>query len=791
MLFGQRIHPYNFEYGSAITIDGDGFLLSGNSFKTRVTCAEITASCSRLRFDNSNVADKKNYSDAIIETHRAGTALAPNQEIGGFVSSACDIRLEAGRLSIHLKSGAVLKTAPDGIGFLGEAAIINFDTTDATGFYGFGERTKRFNKSGDTLDFYNVDVGAVFPHTFGRDDYDPAYVAIPLAIIRAHGISTGIFFDNPERLLFDVGQIETGHLICESLGGNNDIYIVSGPTLKDVTRNFAEITGRADVPPLWSLGHHQCRWGYKTASEFYALKKNFLEYDVPVSALWYDIDYMDEYRVFTWDKRDIPDPASVNKQLKEAGIRAVAIVDPGVKLDEGYSVYQSGKGKDIFCKTLSGKDYVGKVWPGDTVFPDFSLEPVRKWWAEHLARFMADASLDGAWLDMNDPATGWSMVESMRFGGGAVPHAKYHNQYGHFMARASKTAFEINDKTARPFLLTRSGFAGTQRYSAIWTGDNVSNWDHLRMAIPCTINLGLSGVAFNGPDVGGFFGHTEEELITRWYQAGFLFPFFRNHSTNHTKEQEPWNFGPLCLARVRNAIYTRYRLLPYLYNCFFNHHVNGDPVLRPLLYEFEDSAFEFVDDQFMVGSEIMLAPICERASTSNTVVTRGVSRQERHVMLPPGWWFDILRGQWVQGGRTVRAEASLDETLIYIRDGAVIPYFNGKVRNADTTLDDVELHIFSKERTGECEYYIDDRESLDFAKGLYNVASVSATMSAAGATVRITESGNFRKGSVEFSPVFYGSEPKEATMEHDGKVASKTLRSSTRRWIASDVSVLA
>ena len=791
MLFGQKLHPLNFDYAERIARKGGGVEVRGQSCSARITCDEITPACTRLRFDNSNVADKRNYSDGVVENLRAGKGVAVSKGAFTFSTSSCDIEVGASRLSIRLKNGMVLETAEEGFGFNGQQALFNFYVPDASGFYGFGERTKRFNKTGDSLDFYTVDVCAVFPHTFQRDDYDPAYVAIPFAIVRTGAGYVGLYLDNPERLVFDVGHIQPGHLMLQSLAGNNDLYIVSGPTLRDVVRNFATLTGRADVPPLWSLGYHQCRWGYKTSAEFRALRENFEKFDIPVSALWFDIDYMDEYRVFTWDRVDLPDPAKLNRELKSVGIRAVTIVDPGVKLEPGYAIYESGKTRGIFCKTESGRDYVGRVWPGDTVFPDFATKAARDWWAGHLAKFIKDGALDGVWLDMNDPATGWSATEDMRFECGTVAHGAYHNQYGHFMAKASWQALHKLDRDARPFLLTRSGFAGTQRYSAIWTGDNVSNWEHLRMSIPCTINLGLSGVAFNGPDVGGFCGHTDEELITRWYQAGFLFPFFRNHSTAHTKEQEPWNFGPQCLARIRDAIHTRYRLMPYLYNCFFAHHLTGDPVLRPLLYEFDDAAFENLDDQFMVGDSILMAPIVERADAGGSAVVRGVRRQQRHVMLPEGWWFDLRAGEWISGGRTILCSACLDEVPIFIRDGSIIPYFNGKFRNGDMTLTKIELHIFIKERNAELAYFIEDQKTRRYLKGGYNTAVIRAEISEGEARIQIDEAGGYPTRTITFAPVIYGRETGSAVVEHNGVRKSHRLASATRRWVGSDVAVQA
>jgi alpha-glucosidase len=693
VLLGQKIHPLNFHYGTRIRRANSGFAISAQGVSATVTCQEITPFCARLTFDNAKVADKRNYSDGIREELRRGKKVTPGKD-GRFRSTAAEIAIRADRLSLKMAGGVTLDTGAKGFGFVGERQILAFNFPAATAFYGFGETTRRLNKNGDFIQFHTIDVAGVLPHENKTDSYDPGYVSIPLAILKQGATCVGIYFDNPERLIMDIGQIEPGRMIFQSMGGNNDVYFINGPTLRDVVRNFTELTGRCATPAPWALGYHQCRWGYRTEEDLRAQQREFARHRIPVSALWYDIDYMDAYRVFTWDRTDFPNPKELNADLKKAGIRAVAIIDPGVKLDPGYRVYDSGRKSRVFCKNPAGSDYVGRVWPGDTVFPDFTLPRARAWWAKNLAVFMEESGLDGAWLDMNDPSTGWSSSEEMLFHEGKIPHAKFHNQYGHFMAKASREAFALGGRNEEPFLLTRSASTGTQRYSAVWTGDNFSNWSHLRMSIPMTLNLGLSGVAFNGPDVGGFAGNTDEELLTRWFQAGFLFPFFRNHTICHSKTQEPWEFSPKCLQRVRDVILTRYRLLPYLWSCFAEHAATGDPVLRPLAYAWDDPAFENIDDQYLVGSHIMVAPIVEPEGTANVDMVRGEKRQIRHVALPPGDWFDLMLGQWIEGGRTIRCAASKDEVPLFVRNGSVIPWDGGALRNANWDWKKLELHVF-------------------------------------------------------------------------------------------------
>jgi len=461
MFFGQKIHPLNFDYPEQLAIGDTAVELIGSSIHLRITCADIATGCLRLRFENVRAADLRQYSDAVLPEHRTGKAVAPRQtgETVAFGASAGQRLLGAVQLRLEL-AGFALATVANGIGCCGENLLLNFDLASTDGCYGFGERTKRLNKLGDSADCLTVDVVAVFRHTYDRDDYDPTYVAIPLAILKSGERFLGLFFDNPGRAIMDVGKIKPGEFWYQAFGGTTDLYLLAGPGLADVVRRYAMLTGRAPLPPLWALGYHQCRWGYRRAAEGYRRAAEFRELAarfaaaaVPVSALWYDIDYMDEYRLFTWNRADFPDPATLNRDLKKAGIRAVTIVDPGVKREPGYAVYDSGRERQAFCRTASGRDYVGKVWPGDTVFPDFTLESVREWWADWLVDFLRDSAVDGAWLDMNDPATGYSRTEEMRFDHGAIPHDRHHNQYAHFMAMASRHACDRLDPDGRPFLL--------------------------------------------------------------------------------------------------------------------------------------------------------------------------------------------------------------------------------------------------------------------------------------------------------------------------------------------------
>ncbi len=791
MFFGQKIHPLNFDYAESVCLDGENVMLSGPAMQLRIGCTALADGSVRLRFENLKASDLSQYSDAVLADDRLATSQVPVLEAETAVFEAAHSRIELQPTQLRLQmAGVSLATVANGIGCCGEALLLNFALTGVNGCYGLGERAGRFNKLGEAADFLTVDVVAVFRHTYARDDYDPTYVAIPLAIFKVGTRFLGLFFDNPHRVIMDVGHTRPGEFWYQAFEGVTDLYLLAGPTLRDVTRRYAALTGRAPLPPLWALGYHQCRWGYRHEREFRELATQFSAADIPVSALWYDIDYMDEYRLFTWDRVDFPDPAGLNRELKVAGIHAVTIIDPGVKREPGYAVYDSGHEQAVFCQTASGREYVGKVWPGDTVFPDFTVPAARDWWAAYLADFLRENAVDGVWLDMNDPATGYSRTEEMRFQHGQAPHHRYHNQYAHFMALASRTACEQQAPDGRPFLLTRSACAGTQRYTAVWTGDNASNWDHLRMALPCSLNLSLSGVAFNGPDVGGFMDDTNAELLVRWHQACCLFPFFRNHSSRSSRLQEPWQFGPAALAAIRGAIRLRYRLLPYLYQCFFAHWRDGDPIIRPLLYHYDNPEYTNLGDQYLVGDALLVAPILHGEGQGPESLYRGVKYQERMISLPTGWWFDLNHGAWVPGGRILSYAAAADELPLFARDGAIIPYYAGPLHNSSMDLSTIELHIFCREQNVCFDYLLDDRETRRYEKGGWNIAQITAAVQDDCLKMVIVETGNAPKETVSFIPVVYGQiglQQLELTI--NDRILTQPLEVNQREWLCRNLTV--
>jgi len=603
-------------------------------------------------------------------------------------------------------------------GISGSAWMLRFRMRGDERFFGLGEKWGPLEKSGTKTVFYNTDVWGAFDRAqVRRGDCDPLYGSIPYLIIERRGRFVGILVDSPWPVFMQIpgskqrldDRGEPGWLELGALDGSPSVYVIAGASLGELTERLQRLVGTTPRPPLWALGHHQCRWGYRGAADLVALDRAFDRHRIPCDGLWLDIDYMRGYRVFTLDPVHLPRPTECFAALERRGRRVVAILDPGVKREPGFSVYDEGISGGHFCVTPEGQPFVGLVWPGETVFPDFAAAPARAWWAGRVAKFAAHG-FSGFWLDMNEPATGGVDASAMLFDGGRQSHASYHNHYALGMAEASHAGMLQFSPDSRPLLVTRACAASISRFAAVWTGDNVSNEVHLRQSIPTTLNLALSGVPFNAPDVPGFGDDADSDLLARWYKAGFLFPFLRNHSCAGTKRQEPWAFSVRALDVARHFIALRYRLLPYLYSLFQRQERHGEAILRPLFYDFQDDPALFaVDDQFMVGSALMQAPLLSRKPGS------------RKVHLPRGGWYEAHSGRWREGGGVLTAADSMNGTPLYVREGQIVPMLERVARHTESPMNELELHVFLRQRglaQASLEYESDDGASFAYRAGV-------------------------------------------------------------------------
>lgn len=707
MYFHKIHHPANFRFVTrAKQRAGRGTLRAGDA-SIRFEIRDLGESVFRLRCD-----------------HDRWPADYAHTKLDECFNGASDWKLAVsgdGSLKLAGAEGqTMLQTARGrGFGVSGRAWLLQFQHNETMQFYGMGEKTLGLELSRQRTKFWNADVWADFSfHRVVNESADPMYLSIPHLIIKQQNTYIGILINNPRAAFMATApdlrivphlDRENQPIVDFYLGapdGAPDVYFIAGPSLDGLTRKLQRLCGVTPRPPLWALGHHQCRWGYQSFADLDRLDREFRKHKIPCDGLWIDIDYMRGYRVFTIDKTHFSNPRKQLAELKRRGRRIIPIIDPGVKVDNTYDVYRDGLRHRAFCLNPSGTPFVGFVWPGATVFPDFSMPRARRWWAKWTRKLAANG-FDGAWIDMNDPSTGPSEPSEMLFNEGRIEHDAYHNLYANGMAQATRDGFEQARPGLRQFTLTRSGSIGISKLSAVWTGDNFSNGHHLRQCIPTSLNLALSGVPFNGPDVPGFGGDATPELAIAWYKACFLFPFLRNHSAIHTREQEPWAFGTATTKIIGDLIRLRYRLLPYLYNLFIEQERSGRAILRPLFHDFLDTPalpLGKIADQFLVGPAIMQAPVVEPAG------------KIRRIVLPDAEWFDSSTGRWLRGNRTITAKATAASTPLFIRDGSIIPMQNGDAKD----LRDIELHLFlSPKFSGEAvfDYTADDGETVAYQRG--------------------------------------------------------------------------
>ena len=584
-------------------------------------------------------------------------------------------------------------------------------------FYGLGERTGSLNKKGYHYRNWNTDDPT--PH---GETYAQLYKSIPFLITLKGGESCGIFFDNHFESHFDMGKENSNYYYFGAVDGNLDYYFMYGPTIKEVVNKYTNLTGKTPLPQLWTLGYQQCRWSYAPQERAMEIAKCFREKDIPCDTIYLDIDYMDGFRVFTWDNKKFENPKEFLQQLKEMGFKVVTIIDPGVKVDKGYRIYDEGLKEGYFATDKDGIVYKNSVWPGDSVFPDFMNSNTREWWAGN-QKIMMDLGVSGIWNDMNEPASfNGPLPDDVVFNndGTLVTHKEIHNVYGHMMDKATYEGIK-RATNKRPFVVTRACYAGTQKYATVWTGDNQSTWEHLRMSLPMLMNLGLSGMAFCGTDVGGFGHDCTPELLSRWVQVGAFTPLFRNHSTIGSREQEPWAFDKTTEDINRKYIKLRYKLIPYLYDMMYKCEETGEPIIRPLLFNYQNDRKTYeINDEFNFGDNILVSPVVEQGS------------RHKLVYLPEGDnWIDYWTGEEYKGGQYIIKEAPLDICPIFVKSLSIIPVGKEQSYIGENNDDILTLNIYLGKENGESTYthILDDGESFDYKNGKLNKYIINCKLS--------------------------------------------------------------
>lgn len=575
-------------------------------------------------------------------------------------------------------------------------------------FYGLGDKTGHLNKKWKHYRNWNTDN----PDPHG-ETFEQLYKSIPFFITLDEEDAYGIFFDNSFEAHFDFGKENKDYFYFSAVDGNLDYYFIYGPTIKEVVQGYTWLTGTQKLPQLWTLGYHQSRFSYISDNRVLEVAEKFREKDIPCDCIHLDIDYMDGFRVFTWNKEGFPNPKDMIKKLEEKGFKVVTIIDPGVKKDTRYKIYNEGIKNNYFATDKDDVVYANTVWPGKSVYPDFFNLEVRKWWGNN-HKVLFDAGVKGIWTDMNEPSSFEGPIpDDVKFNndGITINHNEAHNVYGHMMSKATYEGIKALT-SKRPFVITRAAYSGTQKYSTVWTGDNHSTWEHLRMAVPMLINLGLSGINFSGTDIGGFGSDSNGELLSRWIQFGIFSPLLRNHSIDNSRDQEPWEFDNITEDINRKYIKLRYKLIPYLYDLMWECEKNGSPVIRPLVYNYQNDVDTYeCNDQFMCGENIMVAPVVEQ----------GVKR--RLVYLPKGDnWIDFYTLEEHEGGQAIIKDAPLDICPMYIKAGSMIPKYPEQNFIGEKEIDELKVDVYLSKNTTKTVYnhYLDDGESFEYEEGIYN-----------------------------------------------------------------------
>jgi len=610
-------------------------------------------------------------------------------------------------------------------------------------FFGLGSKGCGVNLAGKKLENWNTDS-----YAFGRQT-DPLYLSVPVYYSLHQGIAYGIFFDNPYKTHFDFDAAKTGTTAFWADGGELNYYFIYGPSLEAVVRNYARLTGYTALPPMWAIGYHQSRWSYYPEQQVRQIADTFRALQIPCDALYFDIDYMDGYRCFTWDDRHFPDPKQLISDLKQQGFQTVAMIDPGIKEDPDYFVYQEGIAQGHFVRTSDGAVAKAPVWPGFCAFPDFTHPDTRRWWGNLYEKLYNQLGVSGFWNDMNEPAVFYvnhkTLPDSVlhHYEGHPCSHRKAHNIYGLQMTRASWEGYQRLQPDKRPYLLTRATFSGGQRYAAVWTGDNVGNWEHLQVANTQCQRLAISGFSFCGSDIGGFTGVLNGELLVRWLQLAVFHPLMRIHSMGQhisgdalaiedaethqviitaalhdgTEElerlqplrQEPWSFGEKWTPLAKKAIELRYCLLPCLYTAMRRAATDGTPVLQHLAFADPlDPRFWEQERDFLFAEHLLVSPVIQPKI------------QLQNVCLPKRThWYYFWSGQCFSGD--VHINVKPEEIPFFVREGGVLPIYPIRQWTGEKPVEELTLYVYYKNGSEISHLYEDTGEGYDYQNGVYSL----------------------------------------------------------------------
>ena len=646
-------------------------------------------------------------------------------------------------------------------------------------YFGLGDKSCHLNLRGERLQNWVTD-------SFGyKADTDPLYRAIPFYYGLNEGRGYGVFFDNSFKTFFDFAKEREDAASFWAHGGEMNYYFFYGPELIQIAERYTLLTGRPELPALWTLGFHQCKWSYYPESVVRELAAEFRKRQIPCDSIYLDIDYMEGYRCFTWDHEHFPNPATMIEDLEKDGFKTVVIIDPGIKIDPNYKVFVEALENDYFCRRSDGPYVKGKVWPGECYFPDFTRPEVRTWWAGLFRDLVRRMGVRGVWNDMNEPAifevASKTFPEDVRhdYDGNPTSHRKAHNVYGMQMARASFEGVKHYGYPRRPFLITRATYAGGQRYASAWTGDNVASWEHLQMASTQSQRMSISGISHVGSDIGGFNDTPDGELFVRWLQLGIFHPLCRVHSIGHhdtgdaavdeealaeniqdehSYDQEPWSFGDEYTEIAKQTIEMRYRLLPYIYTTYWQYVTHGTPMLRPISFlDQHDPETVHRMEEFCLGDHLLACPISEPEA------------EGRYLYLPKGIWYDFHTNQPIPGEQEIWADTNISEIPIYIKAGGIIPMAPIMQYVGEKPIEVMDLHVYYKNGEEKSILYMDAGDGYDYLEGKYILHNFRVNGESKKFRITQWRNGAFKPTYDRFRVIFHGLPYKSHRCKVDGK----------------------
>jgi alpha-glucosidase len=756
-----------FAASSAVSAQQQIHLTSNSLIATwNGTTLEVTAlEDDKLRVREWRTQAPEDASWAVLPASRT-SRVTVSPDARGFHTQKLSVQVgDDLHLVISDLSGHVLQEDAGPTQWRGESFKVYKRRSHTEHFFGLGDKPGPLDRTGETFTLWNTD-------SFGwQESTDPIYKSIPFFLGEREGRYYGVLFDNTWRTSFDFGRENDQEYSFGSQGGPIDYYFLYGPEPRDVMAAYAWLTGPSPLPPLWSFGFQQSRYSYSPESQLMDVAARLRSDKIPADALWLDIDFQKDNKPFTVDPERFPRFPDMVSQLARDHFHLIVIADLHIaqKPDSGYAPYDSGIAGDHFVKNPDGTNYVGPVWPGPSLFPDFTRQQSRKWFGTLYKDFVKDG-VSGFWDDMNEPAVFRYPTKTMPldvqhridepgFVTRTASHREIHNIFGMQNSRATFDGELTLRPNERPYVMTRASYAGGQRYAVTWTGDNSSTWNHLRMTIPQLMNLGMSGFSFAGADVGGFAGSPSADLLTKWLEVAAFQPIDRDHSAKGTRLHEPWVDGPEHEAMRRRYIEQRYRLLPYIYTVAEETSRDGMPMMRPVFMEFphassDGSPMDPGGAEFLLGPDLLIAP---------NPSPEEVAPYELH--LPPGRWYDYWTGNHLGAEAKAQAgDAEVRDALlqnqrvllkpdlatvpVYVRGGAILPLQNLVQNTEETPKGPLTLRVYVPGPNQSCEgtIYADDGHTLNYKNGEYYRVKASCAVDANGAvTVKLNASeGNYR-----------------------------------------------